>query len=359
MITNQPDSKVVVIENINDVIEADRIAKEINSLAEKHVLGYKNIAILFRTWKQASQIEKALISQKVPYVLFGNNIPHFEKREVREMLAYLKLIDMLHQGDPEKELGGAIDLIINSPPRGIGPVSVRTVRSDKAEIGWMEFIGGMINKNLREQVRVEMKNLFDLLNRLAQKADILTPEEMIRAVIRETRWEEKISEELEGKKTIRTLNMFSKDALRFITLNDFIEWTEEKMRSDLNGQGVTLSTIHASKGLEWDVVFVSGLNEKILPHVMALDNSDDPLEERNLAHVAFSRAKRLLILSWFRERYTNTDRISIQKPSRYLSVIPSEVVSDFIPGTTGEDVITTKVVEEEMSEAEKYASFLG
>lgn len=341
------NSKVIVMDNSNDVIEADRIAQEIQALHVDYGQEYRSMAALFRAWKQSPELEKAFVNHGIPYVLYGESPPFYENREIRQMLAYLRLILALSDPDGEQlDLDGALDLIINTPPRGIGPSSIKTIRGRKPQIGWAEFMAAMVSEKLRESVRDATKTLFELLNRLARKADVLTPAEMVQAVIRETGWDQWLDAELDGRKVMRNLKTLINEAHTYDLLQEFTQEVESKMRSEINENGVALSTIHASKGLEWPIVFVVGLNEGILPHILSLESNDDPQEEANLAHVAFSRSMSLLVLSWFKERqHVSTGRAITQKPSRYLGRVPKDYISPYLAKKLGESVfdITTSI----------------
>ena len=360
MHSRQADSKVVVASLNNDRLEADAVAQEIKSLVGEHGLRWQDCAILVRTWSQSIAIERGLVNHGVPYVLYGDNAPLYDRKEVREMRAYLRIIQMLASGnDQDTRLHGAIDQIINTPARGIGPASQRLIRGDHAEISWYQLMGAMVNKNLRQQVRQATQELFDLLNRLSKKADVLTPQEMIQAVIRETGWEQWLNEELGGNKKLRNLKALADEALQFTELPVFLRAVEEKARSAVSGDGVAISTIHSAKGLEWPAVFVVGLNEGILPHIKAIESQPDPAEERRLAHVAFTRAKHLLFLSWFRERTTESGRIVQMKPSRFLAMLPKEDLHDYDPGNLADGILDGNIPNFDTSPAEAFASFIG
>jgi len=360
MHSRQADSKVVVASLNNDRLEADAVAQEIKSLVGEHGLRWQDCAILVRTWSQSIAIERGLVNHRVPYVLYGDNAPLYDRKEVREMRAYLRIIQMLASGnDQDTRLHGAIDQIINTPARGIGPASQRLIRGDHAEISWYQLMGAMVNKNLRQQVRQATQELFDLLNRLSKKADVLTPQEMIQAVIRETGWEQWLNEELGGNKKLRNLKALADEAQQFTELPVFLRAVEEKAHSAVSGDGVAISTIHSAKGLEWPAVFVVGLNEGILPHIKAIESQPDPAEERRLAHVAFTRAKHLLFLSWFRERTTESGRIVQMKPSRFLAMLPKEDLHDYDPGNLADGILDGNIPNFDTSPAEAFASFIG
>lgn len=360
MYSNQPDSKVVVAALNNARLEADAVAQEIKSLVSKGGLDWSDCAILMRTWAQSIAIEQGLVHQAVPYVLYGKNAPLYDRPEVREMRAYLRLITALATNDGRAiALHGAIDQIINIPARGIGPASQRLIRGDSPEIGWYQLMGAMVNQHLREQARQSIKEFFDLLNRLSKKADVLTPEEMIRAVLRETGWEAWLLEELGGSRQVRNLVALAKEAQQYTELPVFVRAMDEKARSAASGDGVAVSTIHSAKGLEWPVVFVVGLNEGIMPHIKAVDVKRDPVEERHLAHVAFTRARRILWLSWLREQTTETGRVIQMKPSRFLAMLPKEDLHEYRKGCLGEGLFDRSLPAFDPSPSETFASFIG
>jgi DNA helicase-2/ATP-dependent DNA helicase PcrA len=220
-------------------------------------------------------------------------------------------------------------------------------------------MGAMVNRHLREQVRLAVKAMFDLLNQLSKKADVLTPAEIIQAVIRETGWEQWLTEELGGGRKLRNLKALAEEAQQFAELPVFLSAIERKARSAASGDGAAVSTIHSAKGLEWAAVFVVGLNEGILPHIKAVESQKDPVEERRLAHVAFTRAKHLLLLSWFRERITESGRIVQMKPSRFLAMLPKEDIHDHDQGNFAEGILDRNIPAFDQSPAEAFTSFIG
>ena len=333
--SDQHPGNVCIVDSSTDLMEAEMIASEISALSSQHDIEPDDFAVLFRSWSQVSRIEKALVDHQLPYVLFGNTLPFYERREVRELLAYLRLVLAMCGEVEVDDLDGALDQILNVPARGIGPASIKAIRGSNPQIGWAEFNAALVNDHLRDQVKVALKELFELLTRLSHKADVLLPSEMISAIIRETGWDRWLEEELEGKKVLKNLQTMWGEAQAYTSLKDFVDNVLSKIRSDINGSGIALSTIHAAKGLEWEVVFVAGMNEGLLPHAKALELEADPQEERNLTHVAFSRAKHVLIVSWFRDRERLDGRNIKQRPSRYLSMIPKEVLHEYSAGNSG------------------------
>jgi DNA helicase-2/ATP-dependent DNA helicase PcrA len=261
-------------------------------------------------------------------VLFGDQAHYYERPEVRTLYAYLRAILVLAGQPTQAPLDGALDLILSAPPKGVGPRSLALIRGRHPEITWELLLGATLRTDLREQVRLAVEELFELLTRLARLANELTPYEMIARVIRETGWELAIQEEWEGKAVLRNLRAFQAEAGEYPRLEGFVEAMKNRIKSDLAGKGVAVATIHAAKGLEWPAVFVIGLNQGILPSNQSLRSAQngDPVEERHVAHVAFSRARQLLFLTWNREQLDPAGLARSLRPSEFLGRLAQEAV---------------------------------
>ena len=323
--------QVFLKECVNNLAESALVATLIRELKERDGLGYLNFAVLFRNWAQGSQIEQALSDRNIPYVLFGDQAHYFERPEVRSLFAYLRSILVVAGENHPPPLDGALDLILSAPPRGVGPRSLQLIRGRHPEITWDALLSATLRTDLREQVRRAVTDLFELLTRLSRLAGELTPSEMIARVIRETHWELALQDELEGKKVLGNLRAFQAEADEYGTLEAFVQAMKNRIKSDLAGKGVAVSTIHAAKGLEWPAVFVIGLNQGILPSAQSLRQAmhGDPVEERHVAHVAFSRARALLFLTWSREQLEPDGRAKPLRPSEFLGRLPQEAYREF------------------------------
>lgn len=321
----------------NNLAEANFVTGLIGDLKRRDDLAWQDFAILLRAWNQAGPLEQTLIDHGVPYVLFGEGIPYYERPEVRALFAYLRAA-LVISGLPETEqtglaaLEGALDMLINIPPRGIGPKSVQMIRGKLPEITWEALAQATVRPDLREQVRGAVSRLFNLLSRLARLSADLTPSELVARVIRETGWEQALADELEGKTILRNLRVFQEEADAYTSLPAFVRSLKKKIKSDLAGEGVVVSTIHAAKGLEWPVVAIVGLNQGILPSAQSLRSAanGDPVEERHVAHVAFSRARQLLLLTWAQEHLHGNGLTRRLRPSEFLGRLPQENVDAFI-----------------------------
>jgi DNA helicase II / ATP-dependent DNA helicase PcrA len=320
----------------NDQAEAHLVAGLIRELTKRDNLSWPDFAVLVRGWSQAGPVEQAFIDQGVPYAIYGERSRYYERREVRALYAYLRgalaVSGKSTNGRPESaSMEGALEMLINTPARGIGPRSMQMIRGKLPEITWEALLGATVRDDLREQVRAAASGLLHLLLRLGRLADTLTPAEMIARVIRETGWEQALADELDGKSILRALRAFQDESDQYATLEAFVKAMQKKIKSDLLDQGVALSTIHAAKGLEWPAVFVVGLNQGVLPSAKSLQTAEkgDPVEERHVAHVAFSRARQLLMLTWARERLEPSGRTRALRPSEFLGRLPKEAVDEF------------------------------
>ncbi len=319
-----------IIQHVDDVTEAEQIVADIQRRLKKDCFEPRDFAILFRTKEQPRPFETELRKQEIPYVLIGS-MSFFDRREVRDVLAYLQLID-----NPEDEM--ALRRVVNVPPRGIGPSTIErlterslkrttslwTVMNDPAETAGLERRTEMAIKSFIQRVQQYREDLnassfVDVANRML---DGFRYETELRRRYPEqddfdSRW--KAVEEI-----INGLGDYEQRASQ-PNMNEFLL---ESMISDrdtddkdnqLKRNAVVLMTLHAAKGLEFPHVYMVGLEENILPHHRTISTGDaDALEEeRRLCYVGLTRAEEYLTLSlalsrrkWGKLRPTN--------PSRFL-----------------------------------------
>jgi DNA helicase II / ATP-dependent DNA helicase PcrA len=323
--------QVLLKECPNNIAETHFTAGLLVELKKRDNLAWPDFAILIRAWAQAGPLEQALIDHGVPYVLFGDGAPYYERPEVRAAFAYLLAAQAVSGQGASNRLDGALDMLINTPPRGIGPRSVQMIRGRASEITWDTLAAAGVRNDLRPQVRERVAELFNLIARLGQLSGELTPAELVARLIRETGWEQALTDELEGRTILRNLRTFQEEAGRYGTLESFVQAMKKKIKSDLAGQGIALATIHAAKGLEWPAVCVVGLNQGILPSAQSLRSAEngDPVEERRVAHVALSRARELLVLTWAREQLQPDGLVRTLRPSEFLGRLPGERIGEF------------------------------
>jgi DNA helicase-2/ATP-dependent DNA helicase PcrA len=282
---------------------------------------WAEIAVLYRTHQQAYALEKALSRAGAPYTL-GDGQRLYQREEVGQALAYLRLAQ-----DPDAE--GALDAVVNTPPRGIGPNSLRRIKQGQPYLT-AELLAKAVAEGLawglRDQVVESTCGLLAFVTQeLPRRAD-LPPAELLRYVLDATGFEKWLLEEYDGYRRLASIRQVHEDAAEYATLSDFLDYAFE--RSDgffETSRGVQLGTIHAAKGLEFAAVFVVGLDEGTLPHARALKTAADPAEERRLCYVAMTRAKDRLYMLCPQARVAD-DKAQPRRPSRYFGDLPPELI---------------------------------
>ena len=276
-----------------------------------------SIAVLYRTNAQSRNMEEALLRENIPYKVVGS-FYFYNRKEIKDLISYLKLIY-----NPNDDV--SLMRVINVPKRQIGPKTIENLASRALEKGvsLYEAIDG--GKEL------EFKKLIEKLKKESENISLTELAEMILV-------ESGMRKELESSKTIdaeirlENLEEFKSITKNFeenngvISLEEFL--LEISLVSDMeehknNNDVVTLMTIHSAKGLEFDHVFIIGLEEGLFPHSNCLDSSDEIEEERRLCYVAVTRAKKTLTLVNAKRRmlYGNTNA---NPPSRFISEINDE-----------------------------------
>ena len=319
--------------------EADFVVSEIRRLVARNETTLNGCAVMYRTNAQSRALEAAFVREGMSYALIGG-VRFYERREIKDALAYLRV---LHNPDDTVSM----QRIINVPPRKIGPTTVQTVQawarrqrmSLRAAVshiadGHAEDIPDLapqavralaafaeILADLERSAADPTSNVYDLLNYILQRSGYA-------AFVRDG------TEEGEGRwENVQELGSVARDYADLPIaegLDSFLEnvaLVSDVDKLDDDSEAVTLITLHAAKGLEFPVVFITGMEEGVFPHSRALE---DPLqgqmeEERRLAYVGITRARKLLYLI-SAERRTLYGNPRYNEPSRFLEDIPPELV---------------------------------
>lgn len=279
----------------NGLDEASYVVDEIEALTalRKEKINYSDIAILYRTNAQSRVLEEALLHQGLPYIIVGG-IKFYDRKEIKDALAFLRVL-------------------VN--PKD----AVSKKRIEKLGVRRLEKFRQLLeDKNLYEG-----KNTLDLLDLVIEKTDYLS------LFARET--EENLAR-LENIKELRSV------ATEFTNINEFLEnvalveaRSDDKKHQSLNlnnppRDAITLMTLHAAKGLEFPVVFIVGMEEGLFPHSRSLWDSSQLEEERRLAYVGITRAKKILYFSYASRRLYFGENVS-NPPSRFLIDIPESLLT--------------------------------
>lgn len=329
--------KVIVVECEDEREEAEFVAAEIDGLRFNYDYDYSDFAILYRVNPQSRLFEEAFRTYNIPYTLVGST-EFYDRKEVKDFIAYLKTC--LNRRDEVN-----LRRIINVPTRGIGPTTVDRISTCAAELEVSTFealekiasgevdvdgIGHASQRHLQE-----FTSLVNRYHRAFEDRDDAT--EVARALLRDThlvdhirsaekstkiaaRRVENLEEVLSGIAQFEARNAGTLEGfLTRITLDRSSTGDEEPKK------GVQCMTIHSSKGLEFPVVFMVGLEEGYLPHARSLDEPGGVDEERRLAYVGITRAQERLTMTRarVRSRYGREDE---REASRFVEELPEQVM---------------------------------
>jgi len=292
----------------------------------------KQVAILYRTTAQSRLFEEALLRYRLPYRIYGG-LRFYERLEIKDILAYLRLL--VHRDN-----NGAFERVVNTPKRGIGERTVDIVRGvarqQKVSL-WQAANRVIETQQLKPRARNTLKGFLDLIKRLAGQVNQKPLSEQIKQIKSATDLTahyQKGGKE-EAAKRLENLAELESAAFQFEQThkgspNLVTAFLDHAALEAGEGQGnpsedcVQLLTLHAAKGLEFEVVFLCGLEEGLFPHQNSLD--EDMLEEeRRLCYVGMTRARQQLYLSHSQSRYRYGHR-EPSIPSRFLSEIPVELI---------------------------------
>jgi DNA helicase-2/ATP-dependent DNA helicase PcrA len=309
-----------------DLEEASWAAREIKGLTLAR-FAPEQIAVLYRMNVQSPPLERSLSALGIPYRVVGGT-RFFVRQEVKDVLAYVRLA---FNPDDDPSFRRAV----NTPPRGIGPAALETLEQEAA--GWGVSLFGAARRLAEGNLTVGRKvsPFADLVAGFAGTARELLPGEILREALRVSGYEAWLKENPQKDPEERLGNLRELERI-FDNLPPSDERNpveafldEVALLTDVDEAaapaGVTLMTLHASKGLEFPVVFLVGLEEGLLPHGRALTDPDELEEERRLCYVGLTRAKDLLFLSRARQRMIY-GRVVWNTPSRFLDDLPPETV---------------------------------
>jgi DNA helicase-2/ATP-dependent DNA helicase PcrA len=313
--------------------EASFIAGEIDRLADTEAVQPNEIAIFYRTNAQSRAIEDRLLRVGLPYKVVGG-VRFYERREVRDVLAYLRFID-----NPGDEV--SCRRILNTPRRGIGDRAVELVDdfAQRERIGFpaaLARVDGVPALPARSAAAIRrFGELMDALRTLAEAGTALPS--LVAAVLEQSGYlaELRNSDDPQDETRVENLGELESVAAEYVRdfpeapLADFLERValvaDADAIPDAEGGVVTLMTLHTAKGLEFPVVFLAGLEEGVFPHARSLDDPAELSEERRLAYVGITRAKRRLYLTSAMVR-TAWGAPSENPPSRFFDEIPMHLL---------------------------------
>ncbi len=310
--------KISYYRAFNGIDEAQYVTREIKKLINDGI-DYQNIAILYRTNAQSHTLEEELLKESIPYRIIGG-VGFYSRREIKDVLAYLRLIYNYKDNI-------SLLRVINVPKRGIGTKTI---------------------SNLIEKANNENKSIFEvidsgkelafkkLIEGLKKESESLTLTELLDRVLEVTGIKQEYIDEktleadirLENLEELKTVTKTFENREGIVSLEDFL--LEVSLVTDVNEYDkdpnkVSLMTVHSVKGLEFDYVFITGLEEGLFPHINSLLSSNELEEERRLCYVAITRAKEKLFIVNARSRILfGKDTANV--PSRFINEIDKELL---------------------------------
>jgi DNA helicase-2/ATP-dependent DNA helicase PcrA len=312
---NVPGEPLSLFEGFDEVSEAEFVATQCEKLISSGV-SPEQIAVLYRANFQSRALEEAFLAYGVKYQLLGTKF--FERKEVKDVLSYIKAaLEPTSLSDLKR--------IINVPPRGIGKVSLLKIFEGKSDL-------------LPAGVRGQYQNFLLKLKSIGEAARNLLPSETLKIVLKESGMEEMLHaggeddhDRLENVRELVTLAKRYDGNPGEMGIEAFL--TNAALQSDQDAldtpqEGVKLMTVHASKGLEFDYVFITGLEENLFPH-MGIDDeevaTEDDEEERRLFYVALTRARKKIYLSYAQTRMLYGSR-QVNVPSEFVFDVPQDMI---------------------------------
>ncbi len=321
--------KIVGFTGYSQHDEAQFVADEIGTLHEAGT-PYNQIAVFYRTNAQTRALEEIFIRSAIPYRVLGGT-KFYERAEIKDMMAYL--IAVANPAD-----GLAMRRILNTPKRGIGPATETALANHADELG-----GTMIDAlrdapalGLGPKVTAAIVDLAAILDAASESLDTGLVPDILTGILEKTKYLELLRGSRDPQDEARAENVeelvavtreFQKNNPEGRLIDFLTEVALVAAADDLDDSSgtVSLMTLHTAKGLEYDAVFITGVEENLLPHQMSATEPGGPAEERRLFYVGITRARQRLHLSLAMTRTTFGDT-QVAAPSRYLQEIPAELI---------------------------------
>jgi DNA helicase-2/ATP-dependent DNA helicase PcrA len=338
---------IIICEALNEYGEADYVAEEIDNLIRFTNYSYNDVAILYRSNHQSRVLEEAFIRRRIPYHIVGG-LGFYDRKEIKDIISYLKVAV-----NPQDTI--ALKRIVNAPKRGIGAKTLDKLINHAQEyvpefnlfsfsqednsLGLFDVmkdptgVSG-IGKKTAERIKQFRRDLEDVIT---VKESRITLPEKVDKIMKVSGYQAML--ELDGSETALnrldnlaeflalTENYYNKNQDR--DLEDFVR--DLKLLSDQddmnNSNQIKMMTVHASKGLEFPVIFIVGMEEDTFPHYRSVKTGmlEEIEEERRLCYVAMTRAADRLFMTYARERQRYGETRSMT-PSRFLDEIPTELI---------------------------------
>ena len=332
--SEQKDGELIKIQlSTDEMDEAEFIADTISRLKRRDRRNFRDFAVLYRANAQARPIEDALNRSQIPYNIYGGT-KFYERKEIKDLIAYLRVIQ-----NPQDDI--SLRRIINVPRRGIGLRTIEKIE-DRASLKQESLYSVLIdidsNSDISTKARASISGFVDLMGTLRTIKEVYPVSKLIEKVLDTSGYIDELqkdSKKEEAEDRIENLKEFISVAIEFeqnseeTDLETFltsVALTSESSEDEEDDR-VSLMTIHTSKGLEFPVVFLTGMEEKLFPISRAIVSmrESDIEEERRLCYVGITRAKEELYMTLTQKR-TLYGKTNPSVASRFMEELPKECI---------------------------------
>ena len=332
--TRGEGEKIYCYKADDEIAEAQFVINHLRSLEQQHAdFNWGSFAVLYRTNAQSRPIEENLVRQGIPYTIVGG-LKFYDRKEIKDVLAYLRAI--VNPYDTVSLLR-----VINTPRRGIGKTTIDNLvnAAQQLNLPFWEILNDETSVNTLAGRSAKGVNSFaQLICKWQEQVDTLSPSAIVQGILDESGYVKDLQNQGTDESLDRLQNVqelynavlqFEEENDEEVNLSSFLASTA--LTSDLDnlkeGQAaVSLLTLHASKGLEFPVVFLVGLEQGLLPNYRSLDDPKSLEEERRLCYVGITRAQEILYLTHARERRLYGSR-EPAIASQFLTELPKELLS--------------------------------
>ena len=299
-------SPVLVVSSGAKHDEIEFIIDEIGSLKAGERRGLRDFVVLYRINAQSRAFEESLVSRGIPYKIIGG-VRFYERREIKDIIAYLR-----YAINPKDTV--SLSRIVNVPTRGIGDKTLQVILSD-------------IEK---AKDNPKFANFLKIISRLQEQIDRgKSPDLLVGDVLNFSGYKEFLNDgTVESQTRLENIEELKNAASSFETITDFLEsvaLVSDTDNFEEDRDYLTLMTVHSAKGLEFPVVFVTGLEEGIFPHSQSLSDPNELEEERRLLYVGMTRAMERLYLTYAKSKYLY-GRLELCSPSRFINELPTDEI---------------------------------
>jgi DNA helicase-2/ATP-dependent DNA helicase PcrA len=311
----------------NERLEAEGILRRVKGAVDSGFRNYRDFAVLYRTNAQSRALEEVFVHHGLPYRIVGG-VRFYDRKEIKDVVAYLRLIY-------QPQDIASFERIVNVPARGIGAKSIENFNNWRSDNN-LNLAEGLEKvseaSELTAKARDGLQQLGRVLAELHARVDDITPAELLEALLKRVDYLHYLEDGTPaGEARMENVRELLSVAAEYqdLGLSGFLE--EVSLVSDIDttdfgGDAVMLMTLHSAKGLEFPAVFITGLEESIMPHTRALYEAAEMEEERRLMYVGMTRAREELYLFYAIERTLYGGR-QHNPPSRFLSDIEASALS--------------------------------